>query len=855
MPYSLNSLIDIIEKNKQKKQIATKIIESDPKNLSVLPKLITSSSSIIRPDKDKEFNNYQILNEIFNKIKNLKENNTNIIKLFPDIELAIQILVSSILSPKKMTDIKLNYKLNKNFSNESIVLANILNIIKDYITLEYEIEEKLPDILREALFESGAYIISIIPESTVDEIINTDIIANFSTEEFKQKSDYIISSVTKPINILKNKKIEINHFNSKIQSFLSLLLSEENIRITDNFNILKFNKIKEKITQSVLKKSLKFNSSISTESLNAIDYLDIFRVKENTSYKNIEYIKNKNETKRKSIGKPMIIKIPTESVIPVIIPGDKSNHIGYFVLLDENGKPLNIELKNTDTLNNINYVLNLNSNTSNLSSVQKAYKNLIYDNTLNIDFNQLFELYKNVIETQLYNSIKNSLYGSNIEIANKNDIYFIMFCRALANQKTNLLFIPNELLVYFAFYYNELGIGKSLLENLSILSSLRAILLFSKTMAFAKQAIDVTKVNVSLDPNDPDPEKTIEQIQDSVLRLRQNYFPLGINNPIDLVNWVQRAGLQFYYENNPLLPNVKIDFENVNIQHTIPSSDLEEELRKQTIIALGLSPETIDNGFSPEFATTIVANNILLSKRISIYQNKLKLHLSKFVSMILINDEELRNKLRKFIMENIDTLQQTLDDNYKQLLIKNSSEFIEYFIDKLAENIEITLPKPEITNINNLSAEFELYKENLDKVIDSTISTEIFSENISGELSTYIETIKNIYKHYLLRKWMSDNNYYTEVLKITNTNKEEIDGLLETISNHLIYTNRNSVKLLTILQKFKEAINSDIRNLEESSINNVDNSLDSSNLNTEEKNKDNEDMNFNISESDTDLNF
>jgi len=855
MPYSLNSLIDIIEKNKQKKQIATKIIESDPKNLSVLPKLITSSSSIIRPDKDKEFNNYQILNEIFNKIKNLKENNTNIIKLFPDIELAIQILVSSILSPKKMTDIKLNYKLNKNFSNESIVLANILNIIKDYITLEYEIEEKLPDILREALFESGAYIISIIPESTVDEIINTDIIANFSTEEFKQKSDYIISSVTKPINILKNKKIEINHFNSKIQSFLSLLLSEENIRITDNFNILKFNKIKEKITQSVLKKSLKFNSSISTESLNAIDYLDIFRVKENTSYKNIEYIKNKNETKRKSIGKPMIIKIPTESVIPVIIPGDKSNHIGYFVLLDENGKPLNIELKNTDTLNNINYVLNLNSNTSNLSSVQKAYKNLIYDNTLNIDFNQLFELYKNVIETQLYNSIKNSLYGSNIEIANKNDIYFIMFCRALANQKTNLLFIPKELLVYFAFYYNELGIGKSLLENLSILSSLRAILLFSKTMAFAKQAIDVTKVNVSLDPNDPDPEKTIEQIQDSVLRLRQNYFPLGINNPIDLVNWVQRAGLQFYYENNPLLPNVKIDFENVNIQHTIPSSDLEEELRKQTIIALGLSPETIDNGFSPEFATTIVANNILLSKRISIYQNKLKLHLSKFVSMILINDEELRNKLRKFIMENIDTLQQTLDDNYKQLLIKNSSEFIEYFIDKLAENIEITLPKPEITNINNLSAEFELYKENLDKVIDSTISTEIFSENISGELSTYIETIKNIYKHYLLRKWMSDNNYYTEVLKITNTNKEEIDGLLETISNHLIYTNRNSVKLLTILQKFKEAINSDIRNLEESSINNVDNSLDSSNLNTEEKNKDNEDMNFNISESDTDLNF
>ena len=451
MPYSPNSLIDVIEKNKQKKQIATKIIESDPKNITILPKLIASKLSNINPDKDKNFKNYQILNDIYNRIKNLKENNKNIIKLFPDIELAIQILVSSILSPKKMTDISLNYRLSKNFSNESIVIANLLYTIKEYITFEYELEEKLPDIIREALFESGSYVLTIIPESSVDEVINTDIIANFSTEEFKQKTDYIISSVTKPINILKNEKIEINHPNNKIKDFLSLLISEENLRITDNFNILKFSNIKEKITKSILKKSLKTNSSISTESLNAINYLDIFRVKGNTSYSNIEYIKTKTETKRKSIGKPMIVKLPSESVIPVIIPGDKNNHIGYFVLLDENGKPLNTEAENTNIFNTINYTLSSDSNAINLSPVQKAYRNLVYDNTLNINFNQLYELYRDVIERQLYTSIKNSLYGSNIEIANKNDIYFIMFCRALADQKTNLLFIPKELLVYFAF--------------------------------------------------------------------------------------------------------------------------------------------------------------------------------------------------------------------------------------------------------------------------------------------------------------------------------------------------------------------------------------------------------------------
>jgi len=189
-------------------------------------------------------------------------------------------------------------------------------------------------------------------------------------------------------------------------------------------------------------------------------------------------------------------------------------------------------------------------------------------------------------------------------------------------------------------------------------------------MAYTKEAIDVTKVNISLDPNDPDPEKTIEQVQDSVLKLRQNFFPLGINNPVDLVDWIQRAGLQFAYENNPLLPDVKIDFENVNLQHTIPSSELEDELRKQSIIALGLSPEVVDNGFSPEFATTVVNNNILLSKRVMIYQKKLMSLVKQFIESIVTNDEELRGKLKTIIYENIQAIQTHLDENKRLLYYK-----------------------------------------------------------------------------------------------------------------------------------------------------------------------------------------
>lgn len=865
MPVNPSSLVSIIQQNKDKKMVASKIIETNPKILPVLPKLISDvETSRSMMTKDDRLNiNRNLLENIYNKIKTVKQNNKNIIKLFPDIELAIQILVSSILSPKKMTDIQLNYKLEKDFNINSPGLASIVEKVKVYINDEYELEEKLPEILREALFSSGAYALAIIPESAVDEVINTDLLPSYSTEEFKQRADFLINTLSRPVNILNigNRNVPLDT-TPKAENFIDHLASEAFVNITDNVGVLKFNTIREKINKSIVNNAIKKNIAISTESKEKLDYLDIFRQKTSISAnKDIEFVKTKSETKRKSVGKPMVIKIPTESVIPIFIPGDETEHIGYFVLLDETGKPLNTEIKDTN-LSQLNSSINQSGQASQLSPVQKAYSSLVGDTNANVDVNQLFSLYKEVLERQIYQSVKNSLYGSNLEIANKNDIYFLMFTRALADQRTSVLYIPKNLLIYFAFYYNELGLGKSLLENLSVLCSLRAILLFSKVMAYAKQSIDVTKVNISLDPNDPDPEKTIEQVQDSVLKLRQNYFPLGINNPVDLVNWIQRAGLQFSYSNNPLLPNIQIDFENANIQHTIPSSELEEDLRKQTILALGLTPETIDSGFTPEFATTVVNNNILLSKRVSIYQKTLTKHLSGMISTIMYNDEDLRTILRKEILENIESINEQLDDEEKQLLTKDKAAFIEYFLNKFGESMYIELPKPENTNLTNLSAEYDIYKDNLDKVLDSVMSSEMFSENIAGELSNHIDTIKNIYKHHLLRAWMSNNNFYPEVLEFGKQNNEtnDADKLVDLIKEHLVGTSRNADKLLNLLQTYKEALNKDLEPLNgeagasaSSSSGSSGGGDDTGNENGEENPGGGDD--FGISDSDLDLNL
>ena len=812
MPVSPNNLVSIINKNKSKKLVASKIIEANPNALPVIPKLIQSNNLRNDIEKDDLQVNRAILQNIHDRIQTTKQNNKNIIKLFPDIELAIQILVSSILSPKKMTDIQLNYKLQKKITISPTVSSELLTLVKDYINENYELEDNLSDIIREALFNSGAYVMAVIPESSVDDLINTDLLASYSTEDFKTKVDSLVDRMVRPVNMLVTNKeppIDLNKDKVTPENFVKHLASESIVNITDNVKILCFSDIQDKVRSSLIKNSFKRNISITQESLDKVNYMDIFRQKSSVLHtKTLEFIKQKEETQRKSIGKPMTIKIPTESIIPVFIPGNEKDHLGYFVLLDETGKPLNTEGQNTSEINTNSFV-SINTQNQN-SPIQKAYNNLVSDSTNNVNVNQLFEMYKEVLEKQIYSSIKNSLYGSNADISSKNDIYFLMFTRALSNQRTNLLYIPKELVVYFAFYYNEVGVGKSLLDNLSVLSSLRAIMLFSKVMAQAKQSIDVTKVNISLDPNDPDPEKTIEQVQESVLKLRQNFLPLGINNPVDLVNWIQRAGLQFAYENNPLLPNVRIDFENADLTHTVPNSELEDDLRKQTILALGLSPETVDNGFSPEFATTVVNNNILLAKRIGFYQKLLTRHLNKLVSVLIYNDEDLRNKMREHLLANTDTIQETITEEEKELFNKDKTAFLEYYINQISENMYIELPKPDNTNITTLAMEYDVYKENLEKVLDSAISAEIFADDISGDLSTHIDTIKNVWKHALLRKWMAANNFYPEVLSISGTDDEDVENMLSVITEHLTSTMKNSSKLMTLMQEFKNATNKDL---------------------------------------------
>ena len=169
--------ISIIEFLKNKKQYpAIDLVRNNPEKAAMISKLVGSKNPIVNMVK-RDRSGYLMadnkLVEISNTIKNRLSDNENIMRLFPDIELCAQILTSSILSPKDMIKTELIFNLENSILPPT-VSTKLLEILKTYLDKEYNLEKKIPGILRESLFDTGCYITAIIPEASVDSIINRD---------------------------------------------------------------------------------------------------------------------------------------------------------------------------------------------------------------------------------------------------------------------------------------------------------------------------------------------------------------------------------------------------------------------------------------------------------------------------------------------------------------------------------------------------------------------------------------------------------------------------------------------------------------------------------------------------------
>lgn len=708
--------------------------------------------------------------------KSRLKNNEDILSLFPDTEYSIRLLISSILAPNDLVNVKLNYSI-ENLVLPDNIKSLLTTTISKYVSKEHKLEDNLPNILEESIFKSGCFARLVVPEASLDEIINADIYKEDLTvqnyiEKLESENTFLGEDTklelttqdgTDTKTLFKDAKKSLS-FKLKNKAEAELIHTAiSNFGVSDNLNLLTANdKLTKLTTQEVSNELLSGNKYVlsnldNSENLNKA--LNLLYGNKNTNDKSETdgtiIVSTSEDTVRESIGKPLQMILPAESIIPVHVIGDPSKHIAYFIAIDGNGVPLKVNSKWDSSITAI-------GGEKGEDAITKAKKALKGITSKDNNVSNMSEIYEEIVTKTLKAKISNGKFKDAVEVAEYNEIYRVMLNRALKDQKTRLLFVPADLVSYYAYDFRENGTGKSLLEKASMLFSFKAILLFNKITASVVNSTTTTEIGVTLDPDDPDQDKTMETIMSLSARARQGRIPWGTLDMNDLVNWTTHHGLSYNFKNNGNLPDLELEQNESTPNVALPEDAIGDEVDKMIGHIFGVTPEMVDLGKEPDFATTIVSKNLLFLKKVIHWQDRVNPFITEDVKRLVINDMD--------IMEDIyDIVDSSLVKICKGLKLEVPNEIadkeklIKLISGEVIKSLRIALPKPADEEEENLKKVLEAHTEKLDTIIDIIMGSDALPEELIGELSGKMDYFKGLLKAVLTRKFMVENGYLSEV--------------------------------------------------------------------------------------------
>lgn len=766
----------------------------------------------------------------------------SLIQILPDLELAMQILISSILSPKDLGRARIGYTVDRNRFN-SDTTSKMVGCVQEFFDNTYRINDLLPKILEDVLFIRGSYPLLVLPENAIDTIINNP--ERVSFESVVNAPEYK-NWMTDSIGLLGPSKLEkgmtantfgLEHYGeSGYAQFETRIFSSPKadtpdnqaaldlqIRVCDNPDMLKRGRLEQRLRRERVAGRLEsrglsnqFNRGkaqavsierlkTGTEAISASQAVagggignvtgnsprsfsdhGIYRARRSQRVSQVATIPTANQVSRPTIGHPLVIKLPAESVIPVHVPGEPENAVGYFVLHDERGNAVSYE-SSRDYYSDMGMMLKQNESMMSqiIQTSRRVQQGQRDPNNLE-DQKQLQEAYIDLVEMDLTSRLKNGAYGDNVQIARPEEAYRLMLARTFSQRVTQLLWVPAEMMTYIAFDYNEFGIGISLLQKSKIVGGIRSTLLFANTMSSIKNSIARTRLHITLDPDDPEPDLTVEEYIHNYVRQSRGMLPIGINEPNDIVAHLNNASVETEVDgDNPRYPNTKMMVENYQGDKAKPDTDLEDSMRDRHLMALGIPPELITNSKNLEFATQIVQNNLLMTRNVMKYQDLFLPFMEEHVVRYVASSQPLMDELREIVRANIDKLSNSQRndkaeaDNSRELdvddqdlralvgVVKNKdaddSIGIDAVIYEFLQALRLTLPTPETNAIKNQKESLNEYEEALDKALSYWFSSDFLTTEFFGDMAEAVEPTQKAIKAHMMRQYCRSNNILPEM--------------------------------------------------------------------------------------------
>lgn len=709
----------------------------------------------------------------------------NMLRALPDLEMVKQIVIASILSPQDLIKTELNFTLATDALGD--LGGEMLSVIAEYFKGVYKIDSKLEEQLDAALFMEGSFPIAVLPESSIDYAINHgDTIGLESLGGDFDRSGKII-----PIGLLGPARVEGQKvglesvfaavgYNHEGAGDNKISGSEGFVTVTDNPMILRAPRIAESVSNSKIRakyEAASINAKPNQQGRLSDAMLEqLFKRRQYAEPSPILALKTPDQLSRGTIGHPLVMHLPAECVIPVHVPGDPRDHIGYYVMLDVMGNPLTIAA-NQGFLDSLNMSAMTNQEMQSALLKQAAIASHGIDVTDDVRIREMEYNYMRTVEDDLLSRLRNGAYGDNVTVSKPTEVFRIMFARSCARQHTQLLFLPASLMTYIAFDYNDYGVGTSLFDATKDIGTQRALLSVANTLSQLKNSTNHVNLDITLDPDDPDPAQRVEQFYHEYVKTRQFGFPERINKMADLADFIQSGGVSVTASGNTGYPETKMVVESVSSQRQEVNTDLMDHYKRQQYLGLGVTPEMVDRSMSEELATSLIQQNLLLAKRVKIYGEEFCGFQTEFVQNYTLTSSKLLDKLREIVqttLANGDKTQSILkiiqDKETANLsgsgATRASEEDVEKLISFFVKQIKCTLPSPDTTSIAVQKDELTAYGEFLDAVLPAFVNSDMFDSNAAGELSSSVGMTVAILKAKLMREWMRQKNVAPEVFEL-----------------------------------------------------------------------------------------
>lgn len=845
MSNGIKSAIQLINTGQNKKIPTLKIVDENPELAAMISKAVT-------PRDDRTYgrdgnrtletpNTAEFRQKSDSIVKKISDSETSL-QLLPDLDLGLQIFISSMLSPKDQMGTELTFVAPEGLMGPEASQA-MINRVERYFDQVYKIKPLLPKMLMDILGLTGSYPVAVLPENSIDEVINRNHALNMQSfdEFFDAKTGAAKNrGILGPPTVSQPTPVKATAGGLSLEAFqegpaqhelaFSNVMSLESAfdgkpqdtytTVTDNWNVLKIPKIRERVraqqvrervnptgTVGLESRSLRKKSTLNDREIEGLVYQNRYY-----GYEPMNVMKTQEQLGRYSIGNPLILHIASEAVMPVFLPGNPEMQVGFFILLDHDGHPISKD-GSRDYYSELGRRFQANNSfpSAMLDKAKSIYSGFDCSNSQHLDYSA--RMYGQMVEQDWLARLRNGAYGNGVALASRPEFYRIMLARAFAKQQTQVLFLPIEMMTYIAFDYDGDGVGRSLLDEMKVLNGLRANLLIANTMTALKNSINRTEVKVKFDPEDPDPLKNMEMIHDLIVRSRGPSFPIGQNNPVEIADYLQRAGFEFIYEGHPGLPDMAIDFGEKSSNYTKVDVDFENELRAKTTMKLGLTPEMIDQAMQPDFARTVTANSTLFSKRVmngqEIFLPQLEdlLHKAASASASLVKELEEIAKQHMNSIKLAELRHPSGEAMTKEDIQANKAQIARIIAMNFLAQFNVNLPRPNSVTMENQLAALKTYEETLEEALKYVISDEFFTSETAGDVASNVGVIRALAKSHFMRQFMAENGIMPELSDLTRQDDtgKPIINMYEQMQSYVENLTKTFTNLMVGLQVVKNA--------------------------------------------------